>query len=395
MQERGQFITLIEMLETRSREEVAAWLDAGLTGNWVHLVVREFAALAGLRVEVRAPFYLLHPGPVMTEYRNVTGDLLLECASLGLPTQIMSAGFENVVSARPDRTIRIRFHDHGREQNLWHLKDSHTPGRFYFNETGYSGWLELSPGQIAHIEAPDGAVSRETDAWLQEQKQAPTTKYAQPAGRVGLERVDVFYPLQILDDTVSAHHRVSLIDALMIAVEVTGQTDRRLRVKRHPKCMDDRVKEALRRVSAAAHVEIVDCQVQEALAAADVVLTANSSVGVTALALGKPVVTFGASDYEICTFKAKNSDGLRELLTRTDLTCDYARVRRFFSVFRDELTFAVGDQMQLRQRLLVAVGKLIRALPPNEVQELIKIGRGLLDPTNAIASPADRSAGER
>ncbi len=372
MWERSQYDQVLTALATESPALLGARLRAAHAELSTPLFIREFAALLGIEIAIRSPYYLLHPNPMVSEYRRVLAILVLECAALGVPIRIVSAGQSKELVRDPRRTITLTFHTHGESPNHWHLKDSHAPHRFYFNKLGYSGWLTLSPKQSAGV--IDGTLERPglAEDWLNALRAAPVTKYAQPDSSDAVRPGGVFFPLQLLGDTVSALHRVPLLDALTIAAETVPATGRRLTVKRHPMCRDVQVTETLDRLRGVSGVDIVNCDVREAVAVCDVVMTANSSVGFTALIAGKPVIAFGDSDYDVCTYKAADCETLRALLMRMDLKLDEEVLRRYVELFLLELTFDIRDEAPLRKRLVGAVAELISNLTESEFAEAVR-----------------------
>lgn len=373
MWQRAQYDNVLSALATERPAQLGARLQAAHAEPWTPLFIREFAALLGIEVAVGSPFYLLHPNPMASEYRQVFATLALECAALGVPLRIVSAGQQQVTTRDPRRTLTLTFHTHGESLNHWHLKDSHAPHRFYFNRLGYSGWLTLSPEQRAFV-LDTATVSQDVAVdWLEAHSSTPVTKYAQPDHSDGVQPGCVFFPLQLLDDTVSALHRVPLLDALAIAAEVVPATGRQLVVKRHPMCKDERVAKALRLLGGEVGISVLNCDVREALAACGVVMTANSSVGFTALVAGKPVIAFGDSDYDVCAFKAVDQEGLRALLARTDLRLDKEMLSRYIGLFLTELTFDIRDEVALRKRIVGAIAELISNLTEAEFAEAEKV----------------------
>lgn len=334
--------------------------------RWMVHYVRELAPLIGLEIEVETPFYLLQPVRMSNEFREALSRLLLACSQLGLPTNVFSPG-----APRPPRdearVLRFGFHTHGEAPNRWHIKDSHAPGRFYFNRSGYSGWLKLTEAQARFIDDETQKASIRPELL----SGARQSKYEQPPAAADLPQGGVFFPLQMRDDTVAKHQRFDTLEALKVAAAVAGETERPLIVKRHPTCRDEAVAKALNEISDMPFVHIVNAPIEQALANADIILTANSSVGFSAVCAYKPVITFAASDYESCTFSVATTAQLREALRKQDWWVDRARYDRFLQVYYDELTLPIHDDEAWRRKVLEAVSELVRALEPSVLQEIV------------------------
>jgi hypothetical protein len=373
-----QIRKIYEVFSLKSPNEVADWIYQNANSEWIPFFIRNYSALANMSIFIHAPFYLLQPNPMAEEYRHVLSGIILEAASFGVQTTVIPIGYEMPCHFNARRTIEYRFHCHGRAPNLWHLKDSLVPGRFYCNQSGYSGWIEIACEDQAALDDNDMLVAGEVDKWISEQLRRSITKYAQPLVDANLEQADIFFPLQVMNDTVSALHRVPLLDALSLAAVACAETGRKLRVKRHPLCSDSRVEDALSALAAAPNVEIVNCDVHRCILASDVVMTANSSVGFTALLHRKPVITFGASEYEVCTYSARDTAELAALLRRQDLQCDFERVRRLVSLYIEKWTFQIFDKSSIKLQIVRAISENVRMLDPEEVNFLIAASERIL-----------------
>lgn len=120
----------------------------------------------------------------------------------------------------------------------------------------------------------------------------------------------IFVPAQVPIDYVNIHHSPITVDRFILAVARWGASrGRTVVIKVHPSCIgyeevDSAVAECAR---LGEHVRIVDGNVHELIAGAAGVITINSGVGFESLIHGRPVVTFGNSDYRAATFAADES----------------------------------------------------------------------------------------
>jgi|CXWL01.1.fsa_nt_gi hypothetical protein len=355
-------------METVGPARVADALRHHADKRWAPFYVRELAALLEFAIDIEAPFNHLQPVPMSSEFRTALRNLLLACATFGVPTTMKSVGSLHPSPHDDKQTIRFTFHSHGEGPNRWHIKDSHAPERFHFNRTGYSGWLKLSDEQVSYIERAEGApVGFDANLLLK----ARRSKYEQPDSAAGIPAGAIFFPLQVRDDTVIAHHRLDQLDVLRAACE-HARAARPLVVKRHPTCQSAEIESALSAVAGAPFVHVIDAPIDQALSAADVILTGNSSVGFSAICGYKPVISFGASDYEICTRAVESAPQLMAALEQGAWAVDRARYDRFLGVFFNELTFPIEDEAAWRRKIAEALAHAVLGFTHDELRELAR-----------------------
>lgn len=355
-------------MEAAGPARLAETLRRRAVEPWAPFYVRELAALVDFSIEVEAPFNLLQPAPMSSEFRTALGNLLLACATFGVPAVVKSAGSPRQSPPDRKRTIRFTFHSHGEGPNHWHIKDSHAPERFHFNRTGYSGWLKLSDEQVGYIE--NAAAIADFDRELL--SRAKRSKYEQPDSAADMPAGAIFFPLQVRDDTVIAHHRLDQLEVLRAACEYANAAARPLVVKRHPTCQSTEIESALSAVAGAPFVRVIDLPIDQALGAADVIVTGNSSVGFSAICGYKPVISFGASDYEICTQAVDSLPQLLAALEQGAWTVDRAKYDRFLSVFFNELTFPIEDEAAWRRKVAEALAHAVLGFTHDELRDLAR-----------------------
>lgn len=358
---------VLDDMKTGGPARVADVLRRARHQAWLPYYVREMAEILALSIDVETPFYLLQPVPMAGEYRAALRNTLLACATFGVPVTMVSAGAARSAPRDEKRTIRLSFHTHGDETNWRHIKDSHAPGRFYFNQSGYSGWLELSDAQKRTVE--DVAATPSLDPALL--TVGRRSKYEQPGADAHLPAGGIFYPLQMLDDTVAQHQRLAPLDVLRAAAECANAA-RPLIIKRHPRCTNDAVSAALADLRQNSAVHIVNAPIEQLLEACAVVLTANSSVGFSALCCYKPVITFAASDYEICTRAVSTLAELTDALRQPAWSVDKARYDRFLSVFFNELTIALDDQEAWNDRVVGAIADCVNGYTALDFEAILR-----------------------
>lgn len=330
----------------------------------------EICSDLNLAFHVRGPHWLLQENYAQPAYARALAAITTQIARLGVKMRMtrQKNAFDEPV--QPDNTnnkreILIQFHTHRMRDNVWHVKDSPWPYRFYFSRSGYSGWLTLSDAQRHFIlEGPDCEL--EAKARLR----AEAIRFCagnfsmlpqQERKEIKPARPFVFFPLQMRHDTVAAHCRIEPLKAIEIAVAAAAETGRDLLIKRHPLCADPEYEAVLAAVARQPHVRLYQGSIHDALDGCERVLVANSSVGFAALMHFKPVVTFAASEYEICCQSTKDVDELAGVLREQSPAVDEERILRFLKVFLDELTFDPSDDQAVRRFLIEAVTSSISA----------------------------------
>lgn len=218
----------------------------------------------------------------------------------------------------------------GRYPSLtWHTTDTAVPGQLHFkvgslggyiiiDSRGYSGWSSLAQmalPEITHGVNEDHAAQqveflRETIIAQQR------SKYRQAIKKVSVMGAYIFFPMQILDDTVSRLSYISGLDLLEYLAKWGKMSGRTIVVKRHPKCKDPRIAAALLHHRSAKRIVVSNASIHDLIAGAECVVTVNSGVGAEALLHLKPVITTGRSDYAAATFVAKTPEELFSALNQ-------------------------------------------------------------------------------
>jgi hypothetical protein len=131
-------------------------------------------------------------------------------------------------------------------------------------------------------------------------RRSPGTTGDLPAGYA-------FVPLQRPGDYVQVHHApISVVDFLDVVADWAESRGQPVAIKPHPgNERDPEVLQALdRRSRGSRFVLRVDGNVHDLVDRSTAVITINSGVGFESLFHGKPVVTFGDSDYARVTYRA-------------------------------------------------------------------------------------------
>ena len=118
----------------------------------------------------------------------------------------------------PRSGFRIAWHSVGEEPNVWRVKDAAIPGYYLFDRNGFSGWAEIGrhPTRFtASIDQVDVEVARSFVHELRRTLVAGNiSKHRQSGQAFASPGPFVFFPLQLLDDTVVALQRLPTLDVL-------------------------------------------------------------------------------------------------------------------------------------------------------------------------------------
>jgi|GEM_PF-3385484 len=246
----------------------------------------------------------------------------------------------------------VSYHTTGDRADWWHLKDAAFSGYFRFDRRGYSGWSELTgltelPAEA--LAAPAEEVERCWQELRQRFVEGRISKYGQSAATVPLPSDPfVFFPLQILDDTVAALAEIPMLRAVEVLSQALPKLGYKLVLKRHPKCGRPEVDRLLRQLAGNPDVTIYDGPIHDVLAASAAVVTVNSGVGFEALLHGRKVITIGASEYALATHRAGTIDQLVKAIQADPVPLD--RVKRFVWFYLQGCV-AAEDAATLSQKL--------------------------------------------
>jgi CDP-glycerol glycerophosphotransferase (TagB/SpsB family) len=165
----------------------------------------------------------------------------------------------------------------------------------------------------------------------------------------------VFFPLQLLDDTVVALQRFPTLDVLEKAAATARDRGKYLVLKRHPGCTNECVANAIARVSKDnEYVLRTDASIHAILQACDAVLVANSGVGFEALIHHRPVYTFAGSEFELVTQKLATLGDIAAAFASSH-EADFDLVDRYLTYFLRQNCFSPEDIGGILRHLDVAM----------------------------------------
>lgn len=307
-----------------------------------------------IELEVPVP-WLDHP-IVGDAHRIYFSNLISVLAEMGATVSLRPLGFGCDLEPRSTtRTALISHHSIGDAKNVWRVKESAIPYYFSFDRKGYSGWAEFAnQKQVLSLASrmDEAAVKSIMQSVRSETIERNESKYPQPVeSDPDLPENCIFFPLQVLGDTVMKLCRVDYVAAIRMAADLAREYEIPLLIKRHPYCESSEIEDLLQElVKSNPYVYRTDASVHQCIAHADVVLCCNSGVGFEALLHGKPVFSLGHSDYAAATDKIESLDDLKRVFRR-DITITEAERECFVAYFLSEYCFDVRDRGQLIKKI--------------------------------------------
>ncbi|WP_250481592.1 hypothetical protein [Caballeronia sp. NCTM5] len=255
---------------------------------------------------------------------------------------------------RTTNSVLFSYHSVGDAPNVWRIKEGPLPYYFSFDRRGYSGWSEIahSGDMYAQAQQMDLEEARRIVRKAREESVGRNvSKYPQPSISVSnLPSGFVFFPLQITSDTVLKLSRLDYFDVLDAAVRTAQERRQALVIKRHPLCTDEKMESALEKLRDAPFVTITEASVHQCLAGARSVLCCNSGVGFEALLHGKPVFSFGESDYNAAAERIARIEDVSSVFdAKTAVTADTRD--RFIAYFLTRYCFDARSSEQIAAKV--------------------------------------------
>lgn len=333
---------------------------------WMRYFVQRLTSRLHIDFHLDLPFAWLDDPRQAGILRTFVANFLLEFADLGLKFSAKARFPEaNLRPPEPSNDkISFLYHSKGRAENTWHIKESYLPGYFYVDQGGYSGWSQIDVSRFEKIIAATSASDiADYLAPLKAQiQQEHISKYAQDTDvQPKLPAYDVFFALQMPDDTVSILHDVNMLDVLGEIFSVAERLKLNVLVKRHPLCHSKDIEKALEQ--APSGVEIYTGSIHTAFDRSRRVIVGNSGVGFEALLRGKHVATFGASDYEVATERLRTLIDVRKWLEGSESiqSLDAIKVQEFLYYYLKYHVVRYDDPKGIRQRILFTIVEFMNA----------------------------------
>jgi len=202
------------------------------------------------------------------------------------------------------RGVTFCLHAIAPQPQSYSFKESFLHGWVQVDPMGYSGWHSENYCQYP---VPDLLPDEKADVVrrLARYVEAGGSKYKQPPAQDGLPVRYVFLPLQKPQDSSSHFGRFDVGEIVPPLVAWCGKKGIQLVIKRHPFCHSARMAALVEAWGAHDNVKIVDGDSVACINGALFIVSMNSGVGFEALMRGKPVVSFGLSEYTQATLPVR------------------------------------------------------------------------------------------
>jgi len=191
-----------------------------------------------------------------------------------------------------------------------HYKEGYFFDLISFDQMGYGGWSSLCIDVKELENIKNISIKKAEKDFLYYKKKyidKNLSKYAQPEiENIKLPKKFVFIPLQIFTDSVMQKSYFDPMFWFKQIVSILTDQDIDIVIKRHPRCDIEDVENELDRLKTQSNITIYDGSIHKAIEKCDAVYTINSGVGFESLFHLKPVVTFGAVDYQSATLNIKD-----------------------------------------------------------------------------------------
>ncbi|WP_380054337.1 hypothetical protein ACFE33_13430 [Falsihalocynthiibacter sp. SS001] len=257
-------------------------------------------------------------------------------------------GTDDAPRVAPADSFLFSFHSHGETRRVLRLKESYIPPYYTIDRMGYGGFSELAKHpqrfeeNIANFDLRKGKQT--VEKWRQEFLQNNISKYSQPStSEQRLPERFLFFPLQTIDDPVASLAHIDQMEALEVAARHCVKVDLPLVVKRHPLCRSPHIEKSLQQlVKKYPGLEATDASVHQVLDKAYAVMGANSGVLFEALIHGKPVISFGTSDYRQLTSQVNHAAKIPAAIDTIKIA-DQDSVARFIGWYMNDYCVHAED----------------------------------------------------
>lgn len=248
--------------------------------------------------------------------------------------------------------VCVDFHRFGDDGPYIHHKTNHE-GSLLVDRGGYSGWAwaatKLDSAAVQGIDIEEARSFREKKARtvFGDVLVAPPTLAVE--GDYGL------IPTQMPGDSVQKLSRFSFEEMILTAIQFFRSRGLKTVIRRHPKCEDAQVSSFLAGLAGEPDVILASEPTVKLISGAKVVAVCNSSVGWDVLLAHRPLLTFGASEYESVTCPISTVDDLAAIGNLEELV-DADRVDRLLCYYwTKKIDYSMDDARNRLKGMMVEI----------------------------------------
>lgn len=211
--------------------------------------------------------------------------------------------FNKIVSINinpPKNTLIFSTHTIGESNpQILRWKIGYLDKTITFDDRGYSGWSSLAENSdvIFTNNYTKFVIEKNFKKLGKKYILKNISKYEQENNPFVFPEKFIFFPLQILQDTVMLQSNFEPLMLFKTVVEILNKKEIPLVVKRHPLCTDKLLEELLISYVNQNKILLFNGSIHDAISKASTIYVINSGVGFESLMHLKPVVSFGKSDY--------------------------------------------------------------------------------------------------
>ncbi len=212
--------------------------------------------------------------------------------------------------------VIFSYHTFGYEKNVWHVKGTAIYRRFSIDSEGYSGYSSIADSEkfesqinmIDHGNAKSIILAQRkifSETGVSNIWQSPKTPK--------IPDKFVFFPLQVLNDSVMFLNPFSVLELIEEAAKYAKENKVFLLIKRHPGCNSQALEIFLHNLAQQnSFIKITKGNIHFLTSRAHSVITMNSGVGLEALINGATVYTTAPCEWQDATLKIKKLSDIRQ-----------------------------------------------------------------------------------
>jgi len=252
-------------------------------------------------------------------------------------------------------TINAQYSADFREMNdLYHFKSGDLPDTLSIDPNGFAGWASIADKTVAEL-IPTPVERKVTADYFEmsslQTKANQVSKYEQP-DRVPNQKLTepyVFVALQTVNDMVQRNAYLDIFSMLELIVEAFAGSKFQVVLKRHPKCRNKKMANAIRE-AVALHENVVEtnASIHKLLEGAKAVYTVNSGVGSEAMIYELPIYCFGKSDYGPIANVIKTPDQARTEILNIKDRVSTGELHQFYYFYRTQYQVAGLEKLNDR-----------------------------------------------
>lgn len=215
------------------------------------------------------------------------------------------------------KNLLLAFHAYNMPNGGWTYKESPIKGLYSIDRNGYSGWSDICINYekyISKINRISMSSAKKIVYKYRDKIQNGMTKYDQDEVIEKLPDDYIFYALQVRTDSVAELTFLDSLDVLDKIAQYALEKKKYVVIKQHPWCKSSAVHTMIHNITATnPYIIVSNNDITKILANAKAVVAANSGVGLEALICGKPVISFGTSEWVNSTLLIKELDELNKI----------------------------------------------------------------------------------